>query len=80
MSLGKYRSLVKKRKELREEEALIERQAELAQLNIRINSELKNALQERYGKNLARLFEEQMIEKLERDGFKFDKKKSGKSA
>lgn len=76
MSLGKYRAMVKKRKELREEAAYLERKAELAQLNIRINPELKSALQERYGKNLAKMFEEQMIEKLEKDGFQFDKKKS----
>lgn len=79
MSLSKYRSLVKKRKEAREEE---ERQltSELTQLNLKINPELKDALQSKYGRNLSKLFEEQMIEKLERDGFKFDKKKPNDKA
>jgi hypothetical protein len=80
MSLGKYRALVKKRRELREEQEYLDRKAELAQLNLKINPELKEALQSKYGRNLAKLFEEQMIEKLEKDGFQFDKKKKDKSA
>lgn len=80
MSLGKYRALVKKRKEAREEEEAQKLKSDLAQLNLKINPELKDALQSKYGRNLSRLFEEQMIEKLEKDGFKFDKKKPTKSA
>lgn len=80
MSLGKYRALVKKRKEAREEEERQQLKAEMTQLNLKINSELKDALQSKYGRNLSKLFEEQMIEKLEKDGFQFDKKKPKTSA
>lgn len=75
MSLSKYRSLVKKRREVREEGERQNLNSELAQLNLKINPELKDALQSKYGRNLSKLFEEQMLEKLEKDGFQFDKKK-----
>ena len=40
-----------------------------SQLNMEVDSELKEALRDAYGRNLTRIFEEEMLARLMRDGY-----------